>query len=179
MKDKFKLNGKIFDDPRVIAFLISIVCIVLIAFCVYVAKDTKAAELRIEDSIKEFNDNKSSIENLLALKERASDYEKKNEVYENLITSDGFNKQQFMVDFDSMCNDLSCRMTVINFGEQYDYSGVKHLPITITVEGDFNSIMTLTGNIISQERYYRIDGITINAENEDKVATINIVAFSK
>lgn len=170
---------KIYADPRVFVVLISIVCIALIVVCVYTLKQTTATEASIAASVQEFNDNKAAIENLLALKERADIYEKQNEKYEKLITSEGFDQQKFMIDFDALCNDYNCRMTLITFQEQYDFGGVKNLPIQLTVSGKYNDIMSLCDAIITQDRFYRIDGLKINSTSDQKVATIELVAVSK
>ena len=180
---------KLSANPVVFAVLISIVCIALLVVCIYTANQTKTTQAAIETSVQEFNTNKKSIEKLLDRKEKSDLYTQQNAKYEALITSGGFDQQQFMIDFDKISNDYNCRLTLITFGDQGSASGVKTQPIEITVTGSYNDLIALCDGIISQDRFYRIDGIKItsqggaSAQNSTssgtKSAVIDIVAFSK
>ncbi|MBE6835548.1 MAG: hypothetical protein E7515_04775 [Ruminococcaceae bacterium] len=171
---------KLSSDPRLLVVIIAIACAALIALCVYTANQTKATEKQISDQVAVFKDNKTAIENLLSLKARSEQYVKQNEEYESLITSDGLNQQDFMVFFDNFCKAYDCRMTLIEFGEQGVVGEVQSLSFTLTVEGEFENLMAICDGIVTQDRFYRIDGVTFApGTGDNKVATISVVAFSK
>ncbi|MBO4338338.1 MAG: hypothetical protein J5877_00260 [Clostridia bacterium] len=181
MKKEMKIDFKqLSADPRVLVVIIAIACAALIALCVYTSKQTKATEAQISEQVSVFEQNKSAIANLLTLKARSEQYIKQNEKYESLITSDGLSQQDFMVYFDGFCKAYDCRMNLIEFGEQSTEGDVQSLSFTLTVEGEFENLMAICDGIVTQDRFYRIDGVTFTPGSGDKkVAVINVVAFSK
>ena len=182
-KDANKVDFKqLSADPRILVVIISIACIALIALCVYTAKQTKETEAHIKTQVEKFEENKNAIQNLLVLKSRSEQYIEKNEEYENLITSNGLNQQDFMVFFDGFCKAYNCKMTLIEFGEQSTEGEIESLRIDMTVEGDFENLMAICDGIVTQDRYYRIDDVTFNPAGKGgdaKEAEISFVAFSK
>ena len=181
MKKEIKIDFKqLSADPRILVVIIAIACAALIGLCVYTSNQTKATEEPLKSQIDTFEENKAAIANLLILKSRSEQYIKQNEEYENLITTDGLNQQDFMVFFDNFCKAYDCRMTLIEFGEMVSVGEVNSLKFTISVEGEFENLMAICDGIITQDRFYRIDGVTFAPGNNDnKVATIDVVAFSK
>lgn len=181
MKKELKIDfKKLSADPRILVVIIAIACAALIGLCVYTAKQTKATEEEISKQISVFQENKGAIEDLLLLKARSKQYIKQNEEYEALITSDGLNQQDFMVFFDNFCKAYDCRMTLIEFGEMLPVGEVQSQSFTLSVEGEFVNLMAVCDGIVTQDRFYRIDGVSFAQGNGDnKVATINVVAFSK
>lgn len=181
MKKEMKIDFKqLSADPRILVVIIAIACAALIALCVYTAKQTKEVETQINEQVAVFQDNKVAIGNLLTLKARSEQYIKQNEQYEALITEDGLSQQDFMIFFDNFCKAYDCRMNLIEFGEQSAVGDVQSLNITLNVEGEFENLMAICDGIITQDRYYRIDGVTFAPGTGDsKIATINVVAFSK
>ena len=181
MKKELKIDIKqLSADPRLLVVIIAIACAALIALCVYTNKQTTVAEEQVKTQFATFEDNKAAIAGLLQLKARSEQYIKQNKEYEKLITSEGLNQQDFMVYFDKFCKQYDCRMNLIEFGEMSSVGDVQSLNITLTVEGEFENLMAICDGIVTQERFYRIDGVTFNpATGDNKVATINVVAFSK
>ena len=181
MKKEIKIDFKqLSADPRILVVIIAIACAALIALCVYTSKQTKETEEQLNNQISVFQENKSAIENLLALKARSDQYIKQNEEYENLITSDGLSQQDFMIFFDKFCNKYDCRMTLIEFGELGMEGEIQSQSFDLTVEGEFENLMAVCDGIVTQDRFYRIDGVTFSSGNEGKkVAVIKVVAFSK
>lgn len=181
MKKDIKIDFKqLSADPRILVVFIAIACAALIGLCVYTSNQTKKTEELLKSQIDTFEENKVAIANLLTLKSRSEQYIKQNEEYENLITTDGLNQQDFMVFFDNFCKAYDCRMTLIEFGEMVPVSEVNSLEFTVTVEGEFENLMAICDGIITQDRFYRIDGVTFApGSNDNKVATIDVVAFSK
>jgi len=181
MKKEMKIDFKqLSADPRVLVAIIAVACAALIGLCVYTAKQTKEVETQVANQVQVFQDNKVAIGNLLTLKARSEQYIKQNEQYEALITKDGLSQQDFMIFFDGFCKAYDCRMNLIEFGEQSTEGEVQSLSFTLTVEGEFQNLMAICDGIITQDRYYRIDGVTFASGTGDlKVATINVVAFSK
>ncbi len=181
MKKEMKIDFKqLSADPRVLVVIIAIACAALIALCVYTSKQTKETEAQISSQVATFEENKAAIANLLTLKARSEQYIKQNEKYESLITSDGLNQQDFMVYFDDFCKAYDCRMNLIEFGEQSAEGDVQSLRFSLTVEGKFENLMAICDGIVTQDRFYRIDGVSFtNGNDGNKVAYINVVAFSK
>ena len=181
MKKELKIDFKqIAADPRVLVVIIVLACAALIGLCVYAANETKATEESIKKQVEAFENNKTAIENLLALKARSEQYMKQNEEYEALITSDGLNKQEFMVFFDNFANMYDCRLTLIEFDDALPENGIYSMTFRMTVEGDFENLMALCDGIVTQDRFYRIDAVTFAAGSGDfKSADITVAAFSK
>ncbi len=181
MKKELKIDFKqLSADPRLLVVIIALACAALIGLCVYTANQTKATEEEIKTQLSVFQDNKASIEDLLRLKAQSEQYIKQNDEYEALITSDGLNQQDFMIFFDNFCKAYDCRMTLIEFGELIPVGEVQSQSFTLSVEGEFENLMAICDGIVTQDRFYRIDGVTFtNGNNGVKVATINVVAFSK
>ena len=171
---------KLSADPRILVVIIALACAALIALCVYTSKDTKQVEEQIKVQVENFDTNKAQITNLLELKSRSNQFLEQNEKYEALLTSDGLSQQDFMIYFDNFCKQYDCRMNLIEFGEEGTEADINYLKFTLTVEGKFENLMAVCDGIVTQDRFYRIDGVVFTpATGENKVATINVVAFSK
>ena len=171
---------KLSADPRVLVVIIVLACAALIALCVYTNNQTKLVEDEIQTQVSAFENNKQSIENLLLLKARSDQYLQRNEEYEALLTSDGLSQEEFMIYFDKFCKQYDCRMTLIEFGGTETIGDVQSLSIRLTVEGEFENLMAICDGIVTQDRFYRIDEVTFAMGSQGKkVATINVVAFSK
>jgi Tfp pilus assembly protein PilO len=181
MKKENKIDFKqLSADPRILVVIIALACAALIGLCVYTAKQTKEVEAQVKSHMAVFEENKSSIENLLKLKARSNQYLEKNEEYEALITDDGLSQQDMMIFYDNFCKQYGCRMNLIEFGEEATEGDVNSLKFKLTVEGKFENLMAVCDGIVTQDRFYRIDGVTFSPSGEDnKIATIDVVAFSK
>jgi len=181
MKKENKIDFKqLSADPRILVVIIAIACAALIGLCVYTSKQTKETEAQIKTQMETFEMNKASIQNLLILKARSEQYKERNAQYESLITSDGLNQQDFMIFFDDFCKAYGCRMTLIEFGEMGSEGDVQSLKFDLTVEGEFENLMAICDGIVTQDRFYRIDGVSFAPGNDsNKVAHISVVAFSK
>lgn len=181
MKKDNKIDFKqLSADPRILVVIIAIACAALIGLCVYTNNQTKATQAEIDSQVVSFEQNKSAIANLLVLKSRSEQYVKRNAEYESLLTSDGLSQQEFMIFFDNFCKAYDCRMTLIEFGEQGTEGEIQSLQFNLTVEGKFENLMAVCDGIVTQDRYFRIDGVTFSPNNEEtKVANISVVAFSK
>lgn len=181
MKKELNIDfKKLSADPRILVVIIALACAALIALCVYTSKETKANEAEVKTQVEAFEENKVAIENLLTLKARSNQYLKKNEEYEALIPSDGLSQQDMMIFYDNFCKQYDCRMNLIEFTGENTEGDVHSLSFNLTVEGKFDNLMAICDGIVTQDRFYRIDGVTFSqGGNGNKIAVINVVAFSK
>ena len=175
------------DDVRVVIGVIAIACIGLIVMIVFGTKGINETLVQIDEVKSEYKTNQASIANLLALQSRSQEYMDQRDQYNALISSDGLDQQQIMIDMENDVEAHNCILTNIVFGEQTATGSVKQIAVTISMSGTYDNIMQFCHDTVNGEQIKRIDTIKMTASSggnssaseANKSADIVIVLFSK
>lgn len=195
-KGSNKKGGKIIEDVRVFIVLMAIACVALIVMSVFGVKSANKTTAAIELQKTEYSKNQLAIANLKALQSKSAEYEALRDRYAALIPNTTLDQQKIMIEMDERCEEGNCLLTDIQFGDFATGDGVSQLPVTLSVTGTFNDIMTLCQKIVTDQEYMRIDAISMSSSeatasasqtntaaakktNSTKTVQITVVKFAK
>lgn len=175
------------DDVRVVIGVIAIACIGLIVMIVFGTKGIDETLVQIDEVKSEYKANQAAIANLLALQSRSQEYMDQRDQYNALISSDGLDQQQIMIDMENNVEAYNCMLSSITFGEQTTVGSVQQIAVTISINGTYDDIMRFCHDTVNGEQIKRIDTIKMSSSAAGKSSTsetvktadIVIVLFSK
>ena len=180
---KNKVDVKnILNDVRVVIAVIVVACIALIALIVYTTGLINNKLVSIAEAKSEYTANQTKIESLLALQAQSEEFKAKKEEYDKMISTDGLDQRQLMIDYEKEVESYNCTMSSLTFGDPANTGLVNQIEISIHVIGDYTDIMNYCRDVVTGEQIRRIDTINMTSQSASetkKEADIVIVEFSK
>lgn len=171
----------IMDDVRIVIAVIVVACIALIALIVYTTGLINEKVAMIDDVKQEYAQNQAKIESLLALQAQSEEFKAKKEEYDRMISSDGIDQKQIMIDIEKEVEAHNCTLSSITFDELTNTGVVNQIGVNIHIIGEYTDIMTYCRDVVTGEQIRRIDTINMTPASlkDTKEADIVIVEFSK
>jgi Tfp pilus assembly protein PilO len=171
------------NDVRVVIAVIVVACIALIALIIYTTGLINNKLVSIAEAKSEYAANQTKIESLLALQAQSEEFKAKKEEYDKMISTDGLDQRQLMIDYEKEVESYNCTMASLTFGEPGNTGLVNQIEISIHIIGDYTDIMNYCRDVVTGEQIRRIDTINMTssqgASETKKEADIVIVEFSK
>ncbi len=169
---KAKEKTSILDDVRIVIAIMVVASIALVALIVYTTGLINEKIVEIDKAKQTYANNQTKIEGLLSLQAQSEQFKDQKEKYDAMISTDGLDQRQIMIDLEKEVESYNCRLNSLTFGEQSNTGLVNQISININITGDYTDIMRYCRDVVTGEKIRRID--TINKE-----ADIVIVEFSR
>ncbi len=178
---KAKEKTSILDDVRIVIAIIVVASIALIALIVYTTGLINEKIVEIDKVKQTYATNQAKIEGLLALQAQSEQFKDQKEKYDAMISSDGLDQRQIMIDIEKEVEAHHCRLTSLTFDEELNTGLVNQVGVSIHIIGDYTDIMTYCRDVVTGEQIRRIDTInmTSGSSANQKEADIVIVEFSR
>lgn len=178
---KAKEKTSILDDVRIVIAIIVVASIALVALIVYTTGLINEKIVEIDKAKQTYANNQTKIEGLLALQAQSEQFKDQKEKYDAMISSDGLDQRQIMIDLEKEVESYNCRLNSLTFGEQSNTGLVNQISININITGDYTDIMRYCRDVVTGEKIRRIDTINMSpyASSDTKEADIVIVEFSR
>lgn len=186
--------AKILEDIRVFVALMAVACVGLIVLMVFGIRANNETRVEVDEAKVEYQKNQASIANLKALQSRSGEYEMQRDRLVAMIPQT-LDEQQIMIEMEERCAGQNCALMDISFGSNGGAASgtaaagaaaaptglVNQMQVTLSVRGDYKSIMTLAKELVTDEELMRVDGIHITPLTDDgmKEAQITLMKFSK
>lgn len=178
---KAKEKTSILDDVRIVIAIIVVASIALIALIVYTTGLINEKIVEIDKAKQTYANNQTKIEGLLSLQAQSEQFKDQKEKYDAMISTDGLDQRQIMIDLEKEVESYNCRLNSLTFGEQSNTGLVNQISININITGDYTDIMRYCRDVVTGEKIRRIDTINMSpyASSDTKEADIVIVEFSR
>ncbi|HAQ63025.1 MAG TPA: hypothetical protein DCR23_01040 [Ruminococcaceae bacterium] len=178
---KAKEKTSILDDVRIVIAIIVVASIALVALIVYTTGLINEKIVEIDKAKQTYANNQTKIEGLLALQAQSEQFKDQKEKYDAMISTDGLDQRQIMIDLEKEVESYNCRLNSLTFGEQSNTGLVNQISININITGDYTDIMRYCRDVVTGEKIRRIDTINMSpyASSDTKEADIVIVEFSR
>ena len=178
---KAKEKTSILDDVRIVIAIIVVASIALVALIVYTTGLINEKIVEIDKAKQTYANNQTKIEGLLALQAQSEQFKDQKEKYDAMISTDGLDQRQIMIDLEKEVESYNCRLNSLTFGEQSNTGLVNQISIIINITGDYTDIMRYCRDVVTGEKIRRIDTINMSpyASSDTKEADIVIVEFSR
>ena len=167
------------NDVRVVIAVIVLACIALIALIVYTTGLINNKMVEIGSVKQTYAQNQAKIESLLALQAQSEEFKAKKDEYDRMISSDGLDQRQLMIDYEKEVESYDCYLTSLSFGELTNTGVVNQIDVSITVVGDYTDIMTFCRDVVTGEQIRRVDTINMEPSGDKTEAELVIVEFSR
>ncbi|MBQ9376141.1 MAG: type 4a pilus biogenesis protein PilO [Clostridia bacterium] len=178
---KAKEKTSILDDVRIVIAIIVVASIALIALIVYTTGLINEKIVEIDKAKQTYANNQTKIEGLLSLQAQSEQFKDQKEKYDAMISTDGLDQRQIMIDLEKEVESYNCRLNSLTFGEQSNTGLVNQISVNINITGDYTDIMRYCRDVVTGEKIRRIDTINMSpyASSDTKEADIVIVEFSR
>ncbi len=178
---KAKEKTSILDDVRIVIAIIVVASIALVALIVYTTGLINEKIVEIDKAKQTYANNQTKIEGLLSLQAQSEQFKDQKEKYDAMISTDGLDQRQIMIDLEKEVESYNCRLNSLTFGEQSNTGLVNQISININITGDYTDIMRYCRDVVTGEKIRRIDTINMSpyASSDTKEADIVIVEFSR
>ncbi len=178
---KAKEKTSILDDVRIVIAIIVVASIALVALIVYTTGLINEKIVEIDKAKQTYANNQTKIEGLLSLQAQSEQFKDQKEKYDAMISSDGLDQRQIMIDLEKEVESYNCRLNSLTFGEQSNTGLVNQISVNINITGDYTDIMRYCRDVVTGEKIRRIDTINMSpyASSDTKEADIVIVEFSR
>ena len=178
---KAKEKTSILDDVRIVIAIMVVASIALVALIVYTTGLINEKIVEIDKAKQTYANNQTKIEGLLSLQAQSEQFKDQKEKYDAMISTDGLDQRQIMIDLEKEVESYNCRLNSLTFGEQSNTGLVNQISININITGDYTDIMRYCRDVVTGEKIRRIDTINMSpyASSDTKEADIVIVEFSR
>ena len=178
---KAKEKTSILDDVRIVIAIIVVASIALVALIVYTTGLINEKIVEIDKAKQTYANNQTKIEGLLSLQAQSEQFKDQKEKYDAMISTDGLDQRQIMIDLEKEVESYNCRLNSLTFGEQSNTGLVNQISVNINITGDYTDIMRYCRDVVTGEKIRRIDTINMSpyASSDTKEADIVIVEFSR
>lgn len=185
------------DNTRIFILISIFVFALLIATIVLGAKSIVSTKESINQALTKYSENVATVANLKALQAKSAEYENIIKKYDALLPNKKLDNFKIMQEMEMRCSKSGLILSKLEFTDTVK-DAVNQQGIKITVSGTFTQIMNFCDEIVTDDEFMRIDGISLKgnggtastggrtvievekrAEAFKEEATITIVKFSK
>jgi len=151
-----KLSGK---DTLMVA--LGFIAFLLIIFLFYTQLGAlKEARVALQQESQAFDQTQARLQELLQMRDQAASLEEQAEGMERLLPTKP-EEDQLMLDIDTICEDAGVELKQIRFEKRVDQKGYIEMPLKMTFEGGYYSVLSLLNQMQEGPRALRLDEVKV------------------
>lgn len=148
------------DNTRVFIIIAIFVFALLVAAIALGAKSIASTKININNALTKYSEHAATVANLKALQAKSSEYEAIMKKYDTLLPNKKLDNFKIMQEMEARCAKAGLMLSKVEFKDTVKDS-INQQGINITVSGTFTQIMGFCDEIVTDDEFMRIDGISL------------------